>query len=147
LLGALANNGGPTPTHALLPGSPAIDRIPSAFCTVPTDQRGVLRPYAPIGGGACDVGAYEFSPQGDLGLIAQDVQRLTGLAEQYKTILLQSLKHAVLAASHGDYPAACAALGVFESTVTSYVQAGRLSAQNAAALLAGVDRVQAMICQ
>jgi CSLREA domain-containing protein/uncharacterized repeat protein (TIGR02543 family) len=54
-LGALANNGGPTETHALLPGSPAIDAVPLASCTVSTDQRGVLRPQ----GAACDIGAFE----------------------------------------------------------------------------------------
>ena len=48
-------------THALLPGSPAIDRIPLAFCRpdgITTDQRGVKRPQ----GTACDIGAYEFVP-------------------------------------------------------------------------------------
>ncbi|HMQ05498.1 MAG TPA: choice-of-anchor Q domain-containing protein [Pyrinomonadaceae bacterium] len=60
-LGSLTDNGGPTPTHALLFQSAAIDAIPSADCTnvagepVPTDQRGESRPK----GGACDVGAYE----------------------------------------------------------------------------------------
>ncbi len=55
LLGPLANNGGPTETHALLAGSPAIDAVPLASCTVSTDQRGVSRPQ----GAACDIGAYE----------------------------------------------------------------------------------------
>ncbi|NNC99145.1 MAG: hypothetical protein HKN85_03085 [Gammaproteobacteria bacterium] len=50
----LADNGGPTLTHALLVGSPAID---AAVGTCPaTDQRGVARPQ----GAGCDVGAYEF---------------------------------------------------------------------------------------
>jgi hypothetical protein len=46
----LQNNGGPTQTIALLPGSPAVDAIPVASCTdtsghpVTTDQRGVARP-------------------------------------------------------------------------------------------------------
>jgi len=59
----LADNGGPTATFALLPGSPAIDTIPVAACTddlgnpLPTDQRGVPRPQ----GAACDIGAFEFS--------------------------------------------------------------------------------------
>ena len=62
LLGPLQHNGGPTPTHALLPGSPAIDAIPVANCNdwegnpVAVDQRGVARPQ----GAACDIGAYEF---------------------------------------------------------------------------------------
>ncbi len=52
-LGGLADNGGPTPTHALLPGSPALDR--GAGCAR-ADQRGVPR----SAGGACDIGAYEL---------------------------------------------------------------------------------------
>jgi hypothetical protein len=42
-LGPLADNGGPTPTHALLPGSPAIDAGDDVDCP-PADQRGVARP-------------------------------------------------------------------------------------------------------
>lgn len=60
-LDALANNGGPTQTMALLPGSPAIDAgnpaIPGTgggACAV-TDQRGLFRPF----GEACDIGAFE----------------------------------------------------------------------------------------
>ncbi len=54
LLGPLANNGGTTLTHALLPGSPAINAGTDAGCPV-TDQRGVIRPIGPH----CDIGAYE----------------------------------------------------------------------------------------
>lgn len=66
LLGPLANNGGNTPTHALLNGSPAIDAIPLADCTntagipITTDQRGVFRPQ----GARCDIGSYEIVPSG-----------------------------------------------------------------------------------
>ena len=58
-LGALANNGGPTNTFALLPGSAAIDSL-TGVCPS-TDQRGVLRPRDGDGNGSfvCDVGAYE----------------------------------------------------------------------------------------
>jgi CSLREA domain-containing protein len=56
LLGPLQDNGGPTLTHALLSGSPAIDAVPVANCSeAPTDQRGVTRPQGP----ACDIGAFE----------------------------------------------------------------------------------------
>ncbi len=54
MLGALADNGGPTLTHALLPGSPALDAGNDAACSA-TDQRGVSRPQ----GAHCDIGAYE----------------------------------------------------------------------------------------
>ena len=52
-LGPLANNGGATDTHAIAPGSPAIDG--GAGCPA-TDQRGVTRPAA------CDIGAFEYVP-------------------------------------------------------------------------------------
>ena len=59
MLGPLAANGGPTRTHALLAGSPAIDAgIPVVgsgfFACRAQDQRGFPR------NGACDIGAYEF---------------------------------------------------------------------------------------
>ena len=54
LLGVLADNGGETPTHALLTGSPAIDAGTNSGCPA-TDQRGVARPQ----GTDCDIGAYE----------------------------------------------------------------------------------------
>jgi predicted outer membrane repeat protein len=56
LIGPLADNGGPTFTHALLSGSPAIDTADDAFCTG-TDQRGITRPQ----GIHCDVGSFELS--------------------------------------------------------------------------------------
>jgi hypothetical protein len=55
LLGPLADNGGPTQTHALLAGSPAIDAADGAVCPA-TDQRGVVRPQ----GAGCDIGAFEL---------------------------------------------------------------------------------------
>jgi hypothetical protein len=59
VLGALADNGGPTRTRALGAGSAALDQVPAtgAGCA-PTDQRGVARPQR----SACDIGAYEVAP-------------------------------------------------------------------------------------
>jgi uncharacterized delta-60 repeat protein len=57
LLGPLADNGGSTPTMALLPGSTAIDAGDDSVCP-PTDQRGVPRPQ----GVTCDIGAFELAP-------------------------------------------------------------------------------------
>jgi len=85
LLGPLQNNGGPTETHALMTGSPAIDAC--VDCTVyinqringeplETDQRGYRRPvdgdYDDIA--VCDVGAYE--KQRPVGGIVEPVDRL-----------------------------------------------------------------------
>ena len=60
MLGPLADNGGPTQTHALQPGSPAIDAGDDALCLA-TDQRGIVRPQDGDANGlaVCDVGAYE----------------------------------------------------------------------------------------
>ena len=61
----LRDNGGSvrphTWTHALLPGSPALDLVPPDVCMmfkVYNDQRGVKRPQ----GKGCDSGAYEYVP-------------------------------------------------------------------------------------
>jgi hypothetical protein len=60
LVGPLQNNGGPTQTHALLPGSNAIDTGAYTYCAgwpiYNLDQRGVSRPQ----GSQCDVGAFEL---------------------------------------------------------------------------------------
>ena len=56
LLGPLADNGGFSMTHALMPGSPAIDA--AVDCPAPdADQRGVPRRQGP----ACDSGAFEVA--------------------------------------------------------------------------------------
>lgn len=62
----LADNGGPTLTHALVLGSPAIDQIAidGLHCDPPnsTDQRGAARANGTNAGGtACDAGAFELS--------------------------------------------------------------------------------------
>jgi CSLREA domain-containing protein len=66
LLGALANNGGPTNTHALAATSPARNAGDPANCQA-TDQRAIARPA-----GGCDIGAFEYvapnTPGGPSGL-------------------------------------------------------------------------------
>lgn len=70
LLGPLADNGGPTRTHALLAGSTAIDKGKS-FGLI-ADQRGLVRPTDwpdidddPSGDGS-DIGAFELQPKLEL---------------------------------------------------------------------------------
>lgn len=64
LLGAPADNGGPTPTRLPGAGSPLLDAIPAAACQAgdaadtPTDQRGITRPQNT----SCDIGAVEVVP-------------------------------------------------------------------------------------
>jgi hypothetical protein len=67
MLGPLQLNGGLTPTHALLPGSPAIDQGKSF--DLPTDQRGFKRPVNyplivdQLGGDGSDIGAFELDDE------------------------------------------------------------------------------------
>lgn len=56
MIGPLADNGGPTLTHALLTGSPAIDAGSNA-ANLDTDQRGGS--YVRVFGVAADIGAFE----------------------------------------------------------------------------------------
>jgi CSLREA domain-containing protein len=71
LLGPLQDNGGPTSTHALMPGSPAVDAgnpaVPGSggdACAA-VDQRGAPRPVDGDGdlSPVCDIGAYEYQSQ------------------------------------------------------------------------------------
>ncbi len=68
LTGPLQNNGGPTFTHALPPGSPAIDAgndnpggcTDNLGATLTADQRGARRPANGAVSTRCDIGAYEL---------------------------------------------------------------------------------------
>ena len=70
-LGPLADNGGPTETHALGANSQALDAVAATDCTridgttaITTDQRGESRPLDGDGDGTalCDAGAFEVAP-------------------------------------------------------------------------------------
>jgi len=58
-LSPLDSFGGFNRTMALLNGSPALDAADTSDCPL-TDQRGVTRPF----GSACDIGAFESTPNG-----------------------------------------------------------------------------------
>jgi len=62
-IGPLEDNGGPTLTHALLDGSPAIDAGDNDECPN-NDQRGSIRPADGNEDGTpvCDIGAFELFP-------------------------------------------------------------------------------------
>lgn len=75
LLMPLGDYGGPTPTHALRPGSPAIEGGDNANCPA-SDQRGVPRPFDGDNSGTavCDIGAVEAERQ----LVIADTSVLEG---------------------------------------------------------------------
>src|SRR5882757_3356984 len=63
LLGPLQDNGGPTFTHALLPGSPAIDAGDPSFAPPPSfDQRGPG--FDRVSGSRIDIGSFEVQVGG-----------------------------------------------------------------------------------
>ena len=104
LLGVLANNGGLTQTHTLLPGSnPALDAIPSGtnHCgSTPfdTDQRGVARPQ----GAACDIGAFEL-------------EVMSGVQEVSIDIIPGSLSNPINLNSLGNIPVAILSSADFDA--------------------------------
>ena len=69
-IGPLQDNGGPTLTHALLPGSPAID-AGTVIGAPSLDQRGFPRPA----GAGFDIGAYEY------GSVYERIQYQNGKAQ------------------------------------------------------------------
>jgi hypothetical protein len=71
LLGPLDDNGGPTLTHALLSGSPAIDAGNNAYAT-DWDQRGEGFPR--IVNGIIDIGAFEYQGDGAAPLFTRSVR-------------------------------------------------------------------------
>ncbi len=83
---ALANNGGPTQTMRLLPGSPAIDTGSNSAART-TDQRGAARTQ----GTATDIGAYE-TPAGSAAQCKLDMDGDNGvLAMKEGLVLLRSM--------------------------------------------------------
>jgi hypothetical protein len=87
MLGPLQNNGGPTPTTALLPGSPAIDAGNNAGAPA-TDQRGAHR----IVNNTIDIGAFEFQPPAVVLVASQVNPGLTGQPVTFQATLVLALQ-------------------------------------------------------
>jgi predicted outer membrane repeat protein len=128
MLGPLQDNGGPTLTHALLPGSPAIDQGKN-FSGSANDQRGpgfartvkdLCAPEAP-GGDGTDIGAFE----GQTGCTpAAAVQRLLDLVNSQwarPQPLRASLDAALASLDRGKSTAAINQLEAFQHKVRAQV--------------------------
>jgi CSLREA domain-containing protein len=141
LLGPLANNGGSTDTHALLSGSPALDAGNNATCPA-TDQRGTTRPQGP----ACDIGAFEVTPQDQIAaLIGQLNALVTGgsLAQNKANPLITKLNQVVTKLDAGQTTAACGQLGAFINQLNADIGNGTLTPAQGQPLLDAVNALKA----
>jgi hypothetical protein len=127
MLGPLQDNGGPTFTHALLCGSPAIDQG-KAFSDSATDQRGGVRTFDDPGlpnaaGDGADIGAFEIQ---DICSACDAIQLITELIrsagpEQHTQPLVASLNSACAAFDRGAKRAGINQLEAFRNKVRAQV--------------------------
>jgi FIMAH domain len=151
MLGPLADNGGPTLTFALLPGSPALNAGDDALAVdvngnrLAFDQRGPgFKRFA----GTVDIGAFELSPKDRAeDLIAQIDDLVAGgsLNSGQANALEAKLEAALQKIDDGRISVAINELNAFIKQVQSYVKAGTLSAAEGAALIEAADELLASI--
>ncbi|MCP5097453.1 MAG: hypothetical protein GY943_18055, partial [Chloroflexi bacterium] len=135
---ALLHNGGSTATHALVPGSPAIDASPADADCLVTDQRGLARPQ----GAACDIGAFEFVSAGTL---YDDVQELVDdktLAPQQGRPLIWLLRQTHRLIQREQFGKAIMNLNNFINTINRFIDMGALTPAEGQPL---IDSTQALI--
>jgi hypothetical protein len=132
LLGPLQDNGGPTFTHALLCGSPAIDKGKN-LGGLATDQRGLPRTFDnPLlanaaGGDGTDIGAFEHqeicldSPCAGVGILFALVQN-SSLPDNRKRPLLVSLEGARQSFERDHLNTGINQLQAFEQKVRAQVE-------------------------
>lgn len=143
LLGALQNNGGATPTHALLEGSIAID---AGNSTLPTDQRGLPRPVDlpnyPNAANGSDIGAFELQNVSPEQLIANltAAVKSTNLPKGIENALVVKLNDATAALAAGNKAAAIDALQSFINQARA--QAGKkLTTAQASSLISAAQKI------
>ncbi len=151
MLGPLQDNGGPTFTHALLAGSPAIDAGSNAGCPA-TDQRGVARPQDGDGdeNAVCDIGAYErttTTTHAQIATLRAEVEQLIDggiLKKGPGHALMTKLDGALQKLEHGNTRAAANQLQAFVNQVEAFHKAKKLTTAQAQPLL---DSTRAIIGQ
>ncbi|AYQ33261.1 choice-of-anchor Q domain-containing protein [Runella sp. SP2] len=137
-LDVLADNGGPTQTHALLANSPALDKG-AVVAGLTTDQRGQVRAYdistiaASSGGDNSDIGAYEAIPScntvtlspsslpsGTVGVnYSQSITATGGTAPYTYSVTSGSVPAGLTLQSDGTWSGSPTGGGTFNFTVTA----------------------------
>ena len=134
MLGPLQDNGGPTFTHALMPGSPAINAGDPAFAPPPDfDQRG--DPFARVSDGRIDMGAFERQP------VTLD-ERIEHLLDTGVLNRGQANSLLVKLNSAGNERAQLNRLWAFINEVNAMVRAGILSAAEGQKLIDGAESLR-----
>jgi nitrous oxidase accessory protein NosD len=138
----LQNNGGPTQTIALEPGSPAIDAIPvgadGCGTTLTTDQRGVSRPQGP----GCDIGAFELVQETPAQLLAELLTAVVGVGPG--TSLADKVELAQAYLSSNDVPDTCSTLNAFINEVKAE-KGKKITPAVADDLIAQARRIEALL--
>jgi hypothetical protein len=138
LLGPLANNGGPTQTMALLPGSPAIDHGANPD-NLTSDQRGL--PYVRTSGRQTDMGAFELqtlTAQQLTALIVNQVNTLISagsLSSGNSNALTSKLNSGIASFNAGHTTAGTNQLNAFINQVTAFQNNGTLTSDQAQTLV------------
>jgi len=146
LLSALAENGGPTQTHALLAGSPAFDAGTCTDDAVLADQRGVTRPQ----GITCDIGAFELSPAEAVESLMDYVEALgpdgTGSLNKGQTnSLLVTLNVVLKKLEKGQSHVALDNLRLFINEVETFTADGVLSSVEGQWLIDAAEQIVAAV--
>lgn len=152
LLGPLANNGGATPTHAPLAGSPALDAVPAGACTdaagavLATDQRGVSRPKGP----ACDIGSVELV-RTPLDLAASIIDQLNALVSAGALTanqgagLIAKLNAIIAKLNQGPNGPACNQFKAFRNQLQAFMKSDALTPAQGQALMASALLVESQL--
>ena len=158
LLGPLQDNGGPTHTHALLAGSPAIDAGDSDGCTDPAgnpltiDQRGQPRPVDGDGDGTavCDLGAYE-SANDSTPPMPFLVEMISNLIEAAGALDFQQgvdlLRNALSSLNRDNRNAACGQVSAFINQVDAQSGKSLPAVEANQLLLSATDVQQVLACR
>jgi hypothetical protein len=149
-LGPLQNNGGPTPTHALLAGSPAIDQGFNYSGDV-NDQCGAARTVDQpsvanaTDGDGTDIGAVEVqTPAHKLNSLIASVQDM-GLSSGATNSLSAKLRAASRAMDRGSGQAACGVLNAFIAEVAAQGGKKQLSVVQAAQLVSEAAMIRSLL--